>query len=82
MKSKEIVLSKKKAIIFGIVIDILVTTIISYGGYDAVNAFYGEIMPLSRKSFFLVLFPHVLIIIAAIILAFTFISIKYPKKTK
>ena len=42
MKSKEIVLSKKKAIIFGIVIDILVTTIISYGGYDAVNAFYGE----------------------------------------
>lgn len=82
MKSKEIVLSKKKAIIFGIVIDILVTTIISYGGYDAVNAFYGEIMPLSRGSFFLVLFPHVLIIIAAIILAFTFISIKYPKKIK
>lgn len=82
MKGKEIILSKKKAIFFGIVIDFLVTTIISYGGYDAVNAFYGEIMPLSRNSFFLVLFPHVLVIIAAIIISFTLISIKYNKKTK
>lgn len=82
MKSKEIILSKKKAIIFGILIDLIVTSIISFGGYDAVNAFYGEIMPLARKDFFFVLFPHVLIIIAAIILSFTFISIKYTKKTK
>ena len=82
MRSKEIILSKKKAIFFGIVIDLLVTTIVSFGGYDAVNAFYGEIMPVSRGSFFIVLFPYVLVIIAAIIVSFTLISIKYNKKTK
>lgn len=82
MKKKEIILSKKKAIFFGIIIDLLVTSIVSYGGYDAVNAFYGEIMPVSRSSFFMVLFPHVLVIICSVIIGFTLISIKYEKKTK
>lgn len=82
MRKRNVILNKKKMIIFGIVIDILVTSILSFGSYDIINAFYGEIIPVSRLNFFLTLFPNILIIIAAIIISYTLLSIKYEKKTK
>ena len=82
MRKRNVILNKKKMILFGIVIDILVTSILSFGSYDIINAFYGEIMPVSRLSFFLTLFPNILIIIATIIISYTLLSIKYEKKTK
>ena len=82
MRKRNVILNKKKMIFFGIVIDILVTSILSFESYDIINAFYGEIMPVSRLNFFLTLFPNILIIIAAIIISYTLLSIKYEKKTK
>lgn len=80
MTKRNVILNKKKMIFFGIVIDILVTSILSFGSYDIINAFYGEIMPVSRLNFFLILFPNILIIIATIIISYTLLSIKYEKK--
>jgi len=80
MKKKEIVMSKNKLIVFGIIIDLLLTTIISYGTYDIINAFYGEIMPTSRINFFFTMFPYTLFIIAALLICYTLLGIKSDKK--
>ena len=82
MKSKEIVLSRNKTIIFGIIIVLLLTSIISYLSYDVIAAFYGEMPQIDRVHYMLTVFPATLLILASMLIGFIFISIKYPKKEK
>lgn len=82
MKSKEIVLSKSKTIIFGIIIVLLLSSIISYGTYDVVGAFYGEMPAIDRIHYMIVVFPATIIVLGSILVGFILISMKYEKKAK
>lgn len=81
-KNNEIVLSKSKAIIFGIIIDVLMSCIISIGSYDIIVSFYGEKMAIEKSLFASILFPAVFIIIGAILISYVLISIKWDSKKK
>ena len=82
MKSKEIVLSKSKTIIFGIIIVLLLSSIISYGTYDVVGAFYGELPAIDRLHYMLVVLPATIIVLGSMLVGFILISMKYTKKEK
>lgn len=80
MKNNEIILSKKKTICFGIIISLLMSAIISYGSFDIIAAFYGEVMPVERMRFFTAMFPGVLVILVALLVSFVLLSAVYKKK--
>ena len=80
MKNDEILISKKKAIIFAIIIDLLVTAIISIGAYDVINIVYGQKMLIERLNFIALLYPNLFIILLAVMVSHIFLSIKYIKK--
>ncbi len=82
MKSKEIVLSKSKTIIFGIIIVLLLSSIISYGTYDVIGAFYGEAPAIDRLHYMLVVLPATIIVLGSTLVGFILISMKYIKKEK
>lgn len=79
-QSSEIVLSRNKAIIFAIIIDVLTSLIISFGSYDIIIAFYGQKMPVDRFLYASVLFPGVFVIIGAILVSYILVSLKWNPK--
>lgn len=82
----EIVLSRNKAIIFAIIIDILTSFIISIGAYDIIISFYGTDLVINKAIFMTALFPGVFVIIGTILISYVIISLKWKnfdtKKTK
>ncbi len=79
-KNNEIILSKSKAIVFGIIIDILMSFIISVGSYDIITAFYGEKMAIDKSLFASILYPAVFVIVGSILISYLLISIKWDNK--
>lgn len=77
---KVMILSVAKAIIFGIIIDLLVSSIVSIYSFDIINAFCEEPIGIPRGKVMFAVFPGAFVIIASILVAYTFLSIKSKKK--
>lgn len=80
MKNNEFLISKKKAIIFAIIIDLIVTAIISIGAYDVVNIVYGQKMQIERLNFIIILYPNLFGINLAMMTSHILLSMIYKKK--
>lgn len=77
---KVMTLSVAKAIIFGIVINIIISSIVAIYSYDVINAFCEEPINIERGRVITVIFPGSFIIIAAVLIAYTLLSVKVKQK--
>ena len=77
---KVMILSVAKAIIFGTIINIIISSIVSIYSYDVINAFCEEPIDIERGRVIITIFPGSFIIITAVLIAYTLLSIKAKQK--
>ena len=77
---KVMTLSVAKAIIFRIIINIIISSIVSIYSYDVINAFCEEPIDIERGRVIITIFPGSFIIITAVLIAYTLLSIKAKQK--
>ncbi|MBQ8131419.1 MAG: hypothetical protein IJ193_02920 [Bacilli bacterium] len=76
---KTLTLSLGKAILFGTIINIIVSGVISTYSFDIINAFGEEPIAATRGNVMVTIFPASFIILTSVLIAYTFLSI-VPKK--
>lgn len=77
---KEITLSTTKAIVFGFIINIIISGVISTKAFDIINAFQEEPLQTSRGNIAILVFPYIFVILASVLISYTMLSLKSKKK--
>ena len=77
---KVMTLSVAKVLLFGTIIDLIISCVVSIYSFDVIKAFSDGQIALTRGKVIIAVFPSCFIILASALVAFTFLSIKSIRK--